>query len=304
MIQKAATNKQKHLNKIDFVKNARSGWRSILKSLNSNDKVLLPSYIGITDREGSGIYDPIVETNTQHDFYMLDSNLDIKIDDLKQQLENNEYKLILLVHYFGFKIQNYDSIIKLCRDYNLIIVEDCAHLYNYNLKTTSNVGSLADFVVYSLHKVFPFENGGLIVQQNQDIVIEDNDYDYSKDLFTYNIEDINSKRRNNWYSYANLLRIPGVIHMRNTLTVDDIPQTYPIIIEDNLREELYFWLAERDITLIALYYRLIDPLQNDKYSDMQYISKSILNLPTHQDTDVDDIKLLIENIQQFFDEKR
>ena len=54
---------------------------------------------------------------------------------------------------------------------------------------------------------------------------------------------------------------------------------------------------DRKVPLIALYYRLIAPLQNNKYISMQKISKSILNLPIHQDMEIDNLKFVVESLK-------
>ena len=84
----------------------------------------------------------------------------------------------------------------------------------------------------------------------------------------------------------------------------DVPHNYPVIVKDGLREKLYFWLIDKNITLIALYYRLIEPLKDKKFDEMQYISNNILNLPVHQDLSFKDLHLLITNIKLFYEKYR
>ena len=60
---------------------------------------------------------------------------------------------------------------------------------------------------------------------------------------------------------------------------------------------MYFWLFDRGIPLIALYYRLIDPLLNEDYKDMQIVSDSILNLPVHQDINYKDLYFMVNLIK-------
>jgi dTDP-4-amino-4,6-dideoxygalactose transaminase len=305
MISKTATDPEAYRKKVFFTNSAREGWELILKTLRPESKVLLPAYIGITDREGSGIYDPISKLNLPHDFYLLNNDLSISKDEIERCISKNKYDLILLVHYFGFKINNIEEIVSLCKKHNLIVVEDCAHLYSYNLSVFTDAGSFGDYVFYSLHKNFPFKNGGLVVQNHMNLVtLSTNEIQFedklSYQLLQYDAEKIASKRQENYKILdAEIKGIEGVYPLRS-LTQKDIPHTYPIIVENDLRERLYFWLVEKNMTVIALYYRLIVPLNEDKYDEMQKISNSILNLPIHQDINKNDIKNLAEVIKQFY----
>lgn len=307
MVTKSAQDKSNFKKQIFFTNSAREAWWSILKSLKSKDKILLPSYIGTTDREGSGIYDPIIKESLEHDFYSLNKDLTIPLDLFEETLKRTEFKLVLLVHYFGFRIDNLNAIVDICKRYGVLVVEDCAHLYNYNLYNFSDAGTFGDFVFYSLHKNFPFESGGLLVQNNTTIPLVNYtelklNINFSAEIAMYDIETIAKKRIQNFkYLDSILTNVEGISRLK-TLDNKDIPHNYPIYVENGLREKLYFWMISKDVTLIALYYRLIDSLISEEYAEMQDLSKSILNLPIHQDMTIRSIKnvveLLIEGISE------
>ncbi|NNJ71538.1 MAG: hypothetical protein HKP10_09670, partial [Kiritimatiellales bacterium] len=63
------------------------------------------------------------------------------------------------------------------------------------------------------------------------------------------------------------------------------------------REKLYFDLIERGFTLIALYYRLVPEIDEERFPVSHMLSQSILNLPVHQDTTTEDLDDLIHAIQ-------
>jgi len=304
MILKEATQKANFKQNIAFTSSAREAWSFILQQLAVDDIVLLPSYIGITQREGSGIFDPIIENNTLHQFYYLNSNLQIDVQKLEQQLKSKNFKLILLVHYFGFEIENIKEIVALCKDYGLLVVEDCAHIFTYNFSHYSKTGHYADYTLYSLHKTFPFEDGGMLLDNSKQLQLSSkHKLKLSVQLYDYDLQSIAEKRRQNFLLYDELLDIEGIRKFKTHLHKHDIPHNYPVVIENRLREKLYFWLHDQNIPVIALYYRLIDSLQGEDYKHMQQLSDSILNLPTHQDTNEKEIRFLIENIQQFYDER-
>ncbi len=307
MITKSAQIKSNYRKHAIFTNSAREGWRLILKQLNLNDKILLPSYIGITDKEGSGIFDPILQEGLEYEFYTLSGDLSIPLDLFEATLLNEKYKLVLLVHYFGFRIENLKAIVDLCKKHEVLVVEDCAHLYNYNLYNFSDAGTYGDFVFYSLHKNYPLKSGGLVVQNNQILPpINSSEVQLNSNLASniamYDLEAIVKKRIQN-YKYLDrlLCDVKGIKRLK-TLGNNDIPHNYPIYIQEGLREKLYFWMSYKDIHLIALYYRLIDGLNTKKYTEMLDLSNSILNLPVHQDMTNENIeslvKLLIEGLSE------
>ena len=303
MISKSASITENFRQNIKITNSAREGWGLILQTLNPDDVILLPSYIGVSDREGSGIYDPVMETGVKHDFYLLTNDLSVSISNIENKIKSKKYSLILLVHYFGFKIQNIEAIIKLCKINNVIVVEDCAHLYNYNLFNLSDAGTFGDFAFYSFHKNFPIQNGGLFVQNNSNVLSPDTsnvrvEFDFAEVLLAYQTESIAKKRIENFKFLDTIIsKINGVEPLKKFRT-GDIPHDYPIVVKDNLREKIYFWLIDRDMTLIALYYRLIEPLKSDEFKQMHYLSNNILNLPIHQDIEKNELRALVRLIEE------
>tara|TARA_R110000787_G_scaffold136193_1_gene248659 strand:- start:1582 stop:2502 length:921 start_codon:yes stop_codon:yes gene_type:complete len=306
MITKKPEKKTNFIRNIHFTNSARDGWELILKSLKPKSRVLLPSYIGVTEREGSGIYDSIVNTKIDHDFYLLNEDLSISISEIEKKIEKEEFSLILLVHYFGFKINDFDEVVDLCKKHKLIIVEDCAHLFNYNNYEISDVGLKSDFVFYSLHKNFPIKEGGMFIQNNLSLKFPDIsnitlNKNYSEEIYGFDLNGIVKKRKENFKILEKLLKGNINITPLKTLKKDDIPHDFPIIVKNDLREKLYFWLIENNMSVIALYYKLIPPLLDNKYNKMVAISDSILNLPVHQDVNEKELIELIEKINVFYE---
>ena len=104
MITKTPIDKKKCVGNIFFTSAARVGFNHLLKNLHFKDeeKILLPAYIGITDREGSGVFDPISELKINYDFYGLEKNLKINKEDLETKILSGQFKAVLIIHYFGF----------------------------------------------------------------------------------------------------------------------------------------------------------------------------------------------------------
>lgn len=304
MITKHPLDKNNFKQNILFTNSAREAWGTILKGLAPSARILLPSYIGVTDREGSGIYDPVINLNVDHDFYLLNEDLGINIEEIKTCLKDRKYDLILLVHYFGFKIQNSEKVIELCHQNNLIVVEDCAHLFNFKLYNYSNVGTKSDYAFYSLHKNFPFDSGGMLVDNNEKLSIiksKKHTSEIHELLIAYDSKSIADKRIENYNLLKQILADFNDLIPLKGINQGDIPNSFPVLVKDGLREALYFYLIENNIPVIALYYRLIDSLSDARFLSMQKISNSILNLPIHQDIDKNDLFLLVNKIKEFYE---
>ncbi|MFX0135367.1 MAG: DegT/DnrJ/EryC1/StrS family aminotransferase, partial [Candidatus Hodarchaeota archaeon] len=82
-------------------------------------------------------------------------------------------QFILLVHYFGTSIKNFEYIIDFCKKHSILIIEDCAHCFGAKYKNRF-LGTFGDFAIFSLKKFFPIISGGLLLVNKVDISIDDN----------------------------------------------------------------------------------------------------------------------------------
>jgi hypothetical protein len=83
MITKKATIKDKFRREWEYTESARDAWSQIIeiyKKNNPNGKILLPSYIGWSANEGSGIFDSVVKSGLDFDFYSMGLHLKIKVN--------------------------------------------------------------------------------------------------------------------------------------------------------------------------------------------------------------------------------
>lgn len=163
MITKKPERKDNYNCEIYGYENARTAFEDILINLKSLDyTILMPGFIGYSPNEGSGVFDPILKTQTKYEFYKMTEELYVDITDLERHLvENNDKKAILLIHYFGYVDPQYEDIVILCKKYNIKIIEDSAHAF-YTEYCKGSIGKQADYIIYSIHKLFPFENGGML----------------------------------------------------------------------------------------------------------------------------------------------
>lgn len=306
MIPKSPKDKQNFISYSYFMPSARSGWQVILDHLyteNESCKILLPAYIGETDKEGSGIFDPIRATKVKYDFYKVDYDLNVDWEDFVSKLNASAYQLVLIIHYFGFYFLQTDKMIDLCKSKGIKTVEDCAHLYNFN-HNFSIAGKKGDFCFYSIHKNLPVSTGGILQANNENgIEVEEDpgtNCEYMETVSKCELTQIITKRRSNYeLLYSKFKNLKGIRLLRK-LTNNDIPHDFPVIVENGLREKLYFYLIEQGIPVIALYYRMVDELDKEVYPDSFTVADSILNFPIHQDIRNEHVEYIAKQVKEFF----
>ena len=286
-------------NEIYFYEKARVGFLNLLKQLKKTDDytIFLPAYIGFSPNEGSGIDDPVEEFNYKKEFYKMNQDINVDAEDLQKKIRNiSGSKILLIVHYFGYVDPNIEKIVSIAKDNNMVIIEDCAHAF-YTDFIDKKCGNYGDFSIYSLHKMFPFDNGGMLKVNNSKFNFK---FESTKfyDLFQYNIDSIASIRKKNAkIIYDNIKDIPEIKIIRNDF--ECTPQTFPILIDKSIKEKVYFKMNEYGYQIVALYFRMIPQIDEDEYKDSYKVSREVLNLPVHQDIQMSDLKemcVILKNI--------
>jgi len=309
MITKNPTNKENLTERVWYFSAARTAFKHLLNQMDfgEDDVILLPSYIGITDREGSGVMDPIWDSGIKYDFFHIDSHLNADLTDLSPRIQAEGTKALLLIHYFGFPQKDVFKIREFCKSNDVYLIEDCAHSL-YGKLGGSDLGSIGDFSFFSIHKSIPSESGGFL-RSNLDHfeltkqVRDEERIDLSAlELFTRvrNTEVVEKRVANYKYLAQLLENCPGVTLMFPELPTGIVPLNLPVLIGNGQRETLYYYLMGQGLPTIALYYRLIDDLQTERFELSTTISQNILNLPVHQDVDFNDLERLSNSIRKFF----
>ncbi len=311
MITKEPENRRNNTKDFFLTRSARSSFSSLLKHIyaNTTKSILLPSYIGETDSEGSGVFDPIRENNVRYEFYSIKKDLSADFSEISAYLKSGKFKTLLVIHYFGFVQNNMEELSSLCIRNNVILIEDCAHSFFSKYKK-KNIGEWGDLSFFSIHKILPTPDGGYFRVNNKDIGIpepgiEDQDImPVTLDQFIRtDYEKVNNIRRSNYQKYLNgFIDMHGLRPLYNKLPKSIIPLNFPIIIENGLREKLYFKLIDKGIITCSLYYRLIKEINKNIFPISYEISSKILNLPVHQDTRFIDIDEIIFKIKESLDE--
>lgn len=278
-------------------KKARHAWESILigfQKRHPDCTVILPSYIGWSSNEGSGIFDPVSNTNTPYKFYEISQTLRINVNDFKNVIKSANNPIVLLVHYFGFPDEKYNEITNWLDTNNVYYVEDSAHAMLSDL-IGGICGKNGAYNIYALHKMLPFPDGGYLIDNQKDSL--DIEMDKNADIspiFYYDLRKIYSLRRRNYqFLIDNIKNIKGITILYPTLAEGLCPQTLPIILDDYDRDMVYNELNSKGFGLVSLYHTMIDPLKNSKYKSATYTSFQITNLPVHQDCTIDYLKEMV-----------
>lgn len=307
MISKSAENPLGCAEKLVFTANARTAWGHIIRSFGQSTapRILLPSYIGYTEREGSGVFDPINETGAFFRFLSVGEGLEIDLDEFQTEIKKNAINLALIIHYFGFCSNQMERIKEFCNSNNVVLVEDCAHLTLLSPDPHS-IGSFGDYSIYSIHKHIATNAGGILRINNESINLltlreeQRASREVLEQLIKTDLRCVAKIRRQNFSLYESLLQSNKNVKPMFTLGENEVPQTFPIRVKNGKREALYFHLLNQRMPTIALYYQLIDEIKKSDFPLSHQISSDILNLPVHQDIVESDVRAVCQGIVDFF----
>lgn len=287
-------------------KNARTAFTSFLASLTFNpdmqEKVVLPAYIGWSEREGSGVFDPIRELGLPFEFYRIDEKLCIDIAHFRHIVETHRSKVVVIIHYFGHIDPNYETAVHIAQQHGALILEDEAHAMLTDIVGGIS-GRLGDASIFSLHKLLPVDRGGLLVfnTHNADTNLHTSYRDDTAPLpWDYDLKQIAEKRMENVACLNTLIpSLKGEVEsLLTSLQPGEYLQTYPIIIKNVSRDALYFMMNEAGYGVVSLYHTLIAPITIEQYPHSHMLANHILNLPIHQDIPMSLFKNMILKLEE------
>lgn len=276
---------------------AREALAEIINILGADKKILIPAFIGYSVREGSGIFDPIRKSGINYEFYKMDDQLNIDVPLLSEKIKKNPGSIVLLVHYWGFVDPACAEIKHVAVQNECAIVEDFAHgLFTFFKNPIVDF----DYGFFSLHKMFPYEDGGVLISKKSLHHLNA----YNSGFFEYNLLAIAKVRVENYlYLLDQLKRIASskVTLLRKFLG-DSVPQTFPILLNDNsMKDFLYFKMNEAGFGVVSLYHQLISEV-DESFSSERDISSRILNLPIHQDVTFEAIDAMVNFLRSACEE--
>lgn len=142
----------------------RSALMAILSSLNlkKGSEVLLQAFTC------NAAVNPILWLNLKPVFVDCDETLNIDIEDLKRKITLKS-KVLMVQHTFGFPAK-IEEILKICKEKNLILIEDCAHSLGatFEGKKIGTFG-LASFFSFGKDKVISSVFGGMAITNDEKI---------------------------------------------------------------------------------------------------------------------------------------
>lgn len=258
--------------------------------------IYIPGYIGWSPKEGSGIFDPLnaIQGLKRH-YYRMTRKLSVDIDSLYQKIK--DHSILLVVSYFGFRDEKIEEIIEYAHGKDCVVLEDNAHGF-YTYFCRGSVG--ADAAFFSLHKMFPFvQGGGLVIENGEYSKLNNLREPVEFDPFSYNYNAIAETRIEN-YLYLQSFVDKCDDYFVPLKDIDDIdnniPQTFPIVIKRGNRDKIYEIMNEAGYGVVSLYHTIVEELRTDEYRDALWLSKRILNLPIHQDVDKSMYKGMIDRL--------
>ena len=226
----------------------------VTKSMDSRG-ILLPSYIGLSTIEGSGVFDPIRASGMPYEFYCLDRGLKPNLASLTDQLKSGKFQLVFLIHYFGCPQVDIEAFCNLCHDYGVQVIEDCAHTISGGLAERP-LGTFGNYAIFSIHKSTTSNAGGFFYDHNKLLgsakVSSEKEIDLkSIEIFANtNLDGLAILRRKNYEKVASWVSSSsGVQLFFGDIGCYDVPLNCPIIVDRGLREALYLNLLIKVFSL-------------------------------------------------------
>ena len=151
--------KKEFYSSINFTKNGRTALEELALEfkLKKGDKILIPGLICYSAIEN------LIKIGLKPIFYDLELNLNLNWSYISKHLKHKDIKAILIVNYFGFIDTNKYQILSLCRDQDLLVIDDYCHsfLTFYLKKNRNNMEGIKVF--FNFNKLVRIGGGGYII---------------------------------------------------------------------------------------------------------------------------------------------
>lgn len=282
---------------------ARLAFKALLSRMGVPGKgsVLLPAYVGWSPREGSGVFDPIRELGAAYRFYRVTRELRIDLDDLAGALGGEPPRVLLLIHYFGYPDPFAGEAAILARDAGVLVVEDEAHaLFSDLVGGVCGRAGAASF--FSLHKMLPLDTGGLLVVNDLQWHQPSRDAPPlqapAERLLDFDLAGIARVRKENTAFLARKLEplAAALTPLRPEVPLGVIPQTFPVLLRQAPRDDVYARMNAAGFGVVSLYHTLIPELREAAFPDSHWISRRVLNLPVHQDAMPETLEAMVREL--------
>lgn len=314
MITKHAEDLWNCRGRIGYYPRARDGMYDLLRALWENGQleyILLPSYIGYSPKDGSGVYDPVARIDgLKYRFYHVDQMLYIDMESVRTVLElvKGHPFLLLRMDYYGFTDCEAEGLYNLVHEYDGYVLEDNAHSVP---KFQDLFGFYSDAVFYATHKFLPLAAGGVLMVQNLELMKSElrgaSFPQAGSNLWEYDFSRIAELRRKNFQRLEEYCK-PYANHFQPMRSLendnDTIPYSFPVILKHNDRFALYNFLNDNGYGVTCLYYQIIEQIPTDIYPESKYLSDHILNFAVHQDVNFEEYPRMLEAIERYYRGKK
>lgn len=143
----------------------RSSYIAILKALDLGKKnqVLLQAFTC------NAAVNPVLKLGLEPVFVDCDETFNLDPEDLKEKITSKS-RVVVVQHTFG-QPAKLDKILKICKDHDLILIEDCAHSLGaeYGGKKVGTLGTAA-FFSFSRDKIISSIYGGIAVSSRESVL--------------------------------------------------------------------------------------------------------------------------------------
>jgi dTDP-4-amino-4,6-dideoxygalactose transaminase len=279
----------------------RSALRALFEraAAGSEGAILLPSYIGWSPREGSGVFDPIEALGLPYAFYRIDSALRIDPDHLLRELEHRPAALVL-IHYFGMVDPAAAEAARRARAAGIAVIEDEAHALLTDL-VSGTCGRFGDACIASLKKLLPVDRGGgVIVNASGSALCEGlDDAGSGASPFGFDLATMARARQRNAALLSGLLApLSGRIEVLRAPAADEVPQTLPVLVREADRDELYERMNAAGFGVVSLYHTMVEAIPRDEFPESYELARTIMNLPVHQEADEESLVALVGELDR------
>lgn len=304
MIAKGATDPKHFHHRALFYRAAREGFGDLLDHFLAGGRrdILLPAFIGWSPREGSGVFDPVRASAARPVFYNLNPDLTVDLISLARALELHPGGMLVVLHYFGRTEPKMAAIRDLAEKNDTLLIEDLAHGF-YSWAIGGGAGRWGAASLFSLHKMLPRGDGGMMVYRDPAILIGQRETapELARFLLDYDWASIAAARRANFEAIAERLQASSRNGSDFALlwpecATGDVPQTLPIRILRGDRDTVYHRMNADGFGMVSLYHTLIEEVR-EGFPELVALSRAIINFPVHQDVDPDAIEALVESFE-------
>ncbi len=239
-------------------------------------------------------------------------------------------KAIMAVHLYGNPC-NMDEIIRICKKYNIFLIEDAAEAIGGKYKE-QYVGSFGDISVFSFfgNKTITTGEGGMLVTRSKEYlnrafylknqaVSGDREYWHNEIGFNYRmtnvcaaiglaqieqVEMILLKKIEIAQWYKDLLHDLPVVFQKVENKATHSYWMVSILLENsNVRNELRVVLKGKNIETRPLFYPAhVMPVHKSskRFPNSEYLSERGVNLPSYPDLDYKSVKYICSSIREYF----